>query len=124
MLKLIYVLAGSGLGGILRFVFSRLVQERCQGMFPWGTFVVNVAGCLIIGIIYGLLDRGIHLSEGWKLFLTVGLCGGFTTFSTFMHENYMLFQSHNILLPAAYAALSLFAGLICVYGGYLVVRIV
>lgn len=112
---------GSALGGVLRY----LVGKAFAGLstFPWGTFVVNVAGCFIIGLVYGLVDRGIGMSESTKLFLTVGFCGGFTTFSTFANENYILFESGNILMVAGYAALSFFVGLLMAYAGHAVARI-
>ena len=62
--------------------------------------VVNVAGCLFIGLLYGWFERADVLSPEWRLFLTVGFCGGFTTFSTFVHENYILsFQTSSGRLP-------------------------
>lgn len=81
MLKtIIYIGVGSGLGGVARYLLSRLIQEHAgASLFPWGTFAVNIIGCLVIGLIYGLIDRGFSLSPEMKAFLTVGLCGGFTT---------------------------------------------
>lgn len=115
--------AGSCAGGIARYIVSRLIQTSSTGAFPWGTFVVNISGCFIIGIIYGLLDCGFRLSDGMKLFLTVGFCGGFTTFSTFMHENYILFESSNPLIFMLYAILSFSVGLALIYLGYYLTRL-
>ncbi len=115
--------AGSCAGGIARYIVSKLIQTSSTGVFPWGTFVVNIAGCFIIGIIYGLLDCGFRLSDGMKLFLTVGFCGGFTTFSTFMHENYILFESSNPLIFLLYAILSFSVGLALIYLGYYLTRL-
>ncbi|MCM1169437.1 MAG: CrcB family protein, partial [Bacteroides sp.] len=94
-----------------------------HGGFPWGTFLVNVAGCFIIGLVYGLIDKGCQLSEGMKLFLTVGFCGGFTTFSSFMHENYLLFLGSEHLSVALYTVASLFVGFLSVYLAYSLVRV-
>ena len=113
---------GSCLGGIARYAVSRVLHGAAAFSFPWGTFVVNVAGCLIIGVIYGMLDRGFQLSSAMKLFLTVGFCGGFTTFSTFVHENYQLLQTSHILLTAVYIALSIACGILAVYVGYRLVH--
>lgn len=121
--KILIVGAGSCLGGVSRYLVSRMMQTICPGEFPWGTFVVNVVGCLIIGLVYGLIDRGCEMNEGVKLFLTVGFCGGFTTFSTFMHENYLLFSGSHLLTVGAYAALSVFVGFLMVYAGYLLTRL-
>lgn len=63
--------------------------------FPVGTLAVNLAGCLLIGILYGLFDRGTAKSPELRLFLAVGLCGGFTTFSTFINENFLMTRARN-----------------------------
>ena len=74
---------GSFAGGILRFLLSRFVQVNSASSFPWGTAAVNLLGCFILGALYGLFDRNLPHTET-RLFLTAGLCGGFTTFSTLM----------------------------------------
>lgn len=120
MLKtILYIGIGSGIGGVARYLLSRVIQEHAGGAaFPWGTFVVNITGCLLIGIIYGALDRGFTLSPETKAFLTVGLCGGFTTFSTFVHENYLLFDSGEFPTVAIYAGISFSVGLLLAYAGH------
>ncbi|MDE5651215.1 MAG: fluoride efflux transporter CrcB [Duncaniella sp.] len=116
--NILIVGAGSCFGGMTRYIVSRIIQTSASGSFPWGTFAVNITGCLIIGAIYGLLDRGFQLSEGMKLFLTAGFCGGFTTFSTFMHENYLLFECGTPVIFLIYAIASFSVGLAAVYLGY------
>lgn len=111
---------GSCLGGIARYLVGKLFSTTVTGMFPWATLAVNLGGCFLIGLIYGLIDRGFTLSPEMKLFLTVGFCGGFTTFSTFMHENFLLFGGGNPWLFVAYASTSFVFGLLLVYGGYFV----
>lgn len=118
--KLIFIALGSGLGGVCRYLTGKAVHSLFYPTFPWGTFLVNVLGCLLIGLIYGLIDRGVTLTENMRLFLTVGFCGGFTTFSTFMHENYLLFTSPHLLTAALYMGLSIAVGLLFVYLGYLI----
>ncbi len=88
MLKLILI-AGSGgfLGTVARYLSSRYIQALFLSSFPFGTFLVNTLGCLLIGIFYGISQKGGVLSSEWILFLTVGFCGGFTTFSAFAGEN-------------------------------------
>lgn len=110
--------AGSCLGGIARYLVSRALQAVCHTLFPWGTFAVNVAGCFIIGLVFGLLDRGVTMSDSLRLFVTVGFCGGFTTFSTFMNENYLLFTGPGHLTMLLYAAGSLVAGFLALYLAY------
>ena len=109
---------GSCVGGIVRYLVSKLINDNTASAFPWGTLAVNLLGCFIIGFIYGLIDRGFSLSAGMKLFLTVGFCGGFTTFSTFMHENYLLFGGGNPILFISYMAVSVIFGLLLVYSGF------
>ncbi|MCM1163344.1 MAG: fluoride efflux transporter CrcB [Muribaculaceae bacterium] len=114
--------AGSCLGGVVRYLLSRVVQSGLHTAFPWGTLVVNLLGCFVIGLVYGLIDRGFQLSDSMRLFITVGFCGGFTTFSTFMHENYLLFTAPNHLLVALYLLASVTAGFIMVYAAYSIAR--
>lgn len=114
--------AGSCLGGMSRYAVSRLITVDTQGVFPWGTLCVNLAGCLLIGLIYGAIARGFNLSEQMRLFLTVGFCGGFTTFSTFVHENHVLMESGSFLPVLLYVVVSLVGGLLLVYGGYWLTR--
>lgn len=125
MLKLIaYIAVGSGIGGVMRYLVSRWVTGMAGStLFPWGTFAVNIIGCLFIGLIYGIADRGCNLSPEMKAFLTVGLCGGFTTFSTFVHENYLLFNSSHFPTVALYAGASFTLGLLAAYAGHWLTRV-
>lgn len=123
MIKSILIVgAGSFLGGAARYLLSKLVQDHASGIFPWGTFVVNILGCFFIGFVYGLLDRNFDMSPAMKLFITTGFCGGFTTFSTFIHENYLLFSPSGMPVFALYAAGSLVAGLLCAWAGHALVN--
>ncbi|WP_290158954.1 fluoride efflux transporter CrcB [uncultured Duncaniella sp.] len=124
MLKtLLCIAAGSGLGGVARYLVGRWVQSLSgAALFPWGTFAVNVAGCFIIGLIYGAIDHGTNIPQDVKIFLTVGFCGGFTTFSTFIHENYMLFDSSEFPALALYAGASFTVGLLLAYAGHWIAR--
>ena len=121
---LLAVFIGSGLGGVCRWVISCGIQNWLSKSiaFPAGTFVVNVLGCFLIGLFYGLIDRGSILSPQVRLLLTVGLCGGFTTFSTFINENYNLLASPSTFATAAlYTLASLAIGLLMLYLGHLAV---
>ena len=118
MLKSIIIVAiGRGMVGAFRFLLSKIIQGSVFTAFPLGTMTVNILGCLLIGIFYGLFDRGALLNPNLKLLLTVGFCGGFTTFSTFMNESLHLFRSDNILYGALYAGGSVFIGLLAVFVG-------
>ena len=125
MLKtLLFIGAGSFTGGIARYLLSRAIQTNITTGFPWGTLVVNILGCLFIGLLYGLFERGNLVNAGLRLFLTVGFCGGFTTFSTFVHENYTLFNNESFLHFTLYAVLSFGLGLLAAHLGHLLIRII
>ena len=93
MLKYLFVSSGAAVGGVLRYWMSDFVHKFLPATFPFGTLIVNVLGCFILGVImYGLNERGV-ISQELKLFLTVGFCGGFTTFSTFSLETVNLMKN-------------------------------
>jgi CrcB protein len=120
---LIWIGAGGFVGSVLRFLVSKLITRWAASPFPFGTFVVNIAGCFLIGLFYGLSQKGMLLSTEWRLFLIVGLCGGFTTFSTFSHENMMLLKDTAFIYSALYISLSIFLGLMAVYAGYILAKL-
>jgi CrcB protein len=123
MLKSILIVgAGSFLGGALRFLISTLMKSACTSSFPWGTLMVNLLGCLLIGVIYGLFAHHSNVSHAMCLLLTTGFCGGFTTFSTFANEGVQMLQSGNIGGFAAYASQSLALGILLVILGYIIAR--
>ena len=103
---LLCVGAGSFVGGIARYGLTRWVSAGNFTPLPLGTMVVNVAGCLFIGLLYGWFERADVLSPEWRLFLTVGFCGGFTTFSTFSLESLVLLEDGRPVLFGGYVLLS------------------
>ena len=113
--------AGSFVGGALRYAISLVMKGVGRG-FPWATLSVNLAGCLLIGLFWGLFSRSSSADSSWALFLTVGVCGGFTTFSTFSKEALILLQGGNIWGFTAYVALSIVAGIALVALGYCLAR--
>ncbi len=123
MIKMLLMVGlGSFAGGVLRFLLTRFVQINTLGSFPWGTTAVNLLGCLVLGILYGLFNRGFLLNTETRLFLTVGLCGGFTTFSTLMSESFLLLKEGNFPSFFAYTLLSFAGGLVAIGLGYLTAR--
>ena len=113
--------AGSFVGGALRYAISLVMKGVGRG-FPWATLSVNLAGCLLIGLFWGLFSRNSSADSSWALFLTVGVCGGFTTFSTFSKEALILLQGGNIWGFTAYVALSIVVGIALVALGYCLAR--
>lgn len=121
MKEMIAVFIGSGLGGVLRFGLSRGLEQTIRCAFPLATFVANLTACFILGFSLGLaLNKTTIISPTTKLFLTVGFCGGLSTFSTFSRETLTLFQQAQYLILALYVLGSLlvcaaatFLGLFC-----------
>jgi len=125
MVKILFIIGtGSFVGGVSRFLASRFIQNTLLSAFPFGTFFVNILGCFLIGLFYGLSERGNLVSYEWRMFLTVGFCGGFTTFSTFANENITLLKDGNIFYFALYAGLSVFIGILATYLGNLVTKLI
>ena len=110
--SMLIVGAGSFVGGALRYLISHFMKSLCSCGFPWATLTINLVGCLLFGIIYGLFCRLSSPSSSWCLLLTTGLCGGFTTFSTFAFEGQQLLHYDNLTGFLIYATASVFAGLL------------
>ena len=116
--NLVWVGLGSCLGGTARYLISAMMKPLGSG-FPWGTLTVNLAGCLLIGLLCGLFQRNGSSESAMALFCTVGLCGGFTTFSTLSREAFVMLQSAQYGLLVAYVSISLVAGVALTALGYL-----
>ncbi|MDR3118006.1 MAG: fluoride efflux transporter CrcB [Mediterranea sp.] len=117
MKEIVYVFLGGGLGSVFRFLLHLFINGRGPvSGFPWSTFVINVLGCLLIGVFHTLSAR-FHLSAETRLFLTMGLCGGFTTFSTFSNENLFLLREGMYFALASYLVLSILLGILAVWAG-------
>jgi CrcB protein len=122
MLKNILLIGAGGFAGsVVRYLLSRTVELRVFTSFPLGTFAVNVIGCFIIGLLYGLTIKGTASPE-IRFLLATGFCGGFTTFSSFSLESLTLLQDGQLWFTFLYMAGSLLAGLAAVWIGFLIIK--
>jgi CrcB protein len=113
---------GGGLGSIARYLCQRWFALSYSLSFPWATFAVNISGCFLIGLFWGMSFRSFDNNESWKLFLMTGICGGYTTFSAFTLEGIGLIKEQRMGLFFLYAAGSVIAGLLATYIGMRVTR--
>ncbi|NEM98321.1 fluoride efflux transporter CrcB [Pontibacter burrus] len=114
--------AGSFIGGVGRYLLSQLIQSKSLTQFPVGTLVVNIVGCFLIGIVFGLFAKG-TLSDEWRLFLATGVLGGFTTFSAFSGETISLLQGGQYWPAIVYVLASVLLGLLATFIGLWLVKL-
>lgn len=120
MKQLLIVGFGGFIGSIARFGVSKLNLYINFLSIPIGTLSVNIIGSFLIGIITGISAKSEIISPSMRLFLMVGICGGFTTFSSFTNENLTLFQNGQILSALLYTGMSIFFGFLAVYLGFII----
>ena len=113
----LFVFIGGGLGSMLRFGLGKWISTLHTQLFPFGTLIVNILACFILGLVIGLADHKQLFSPATRLFWTVGFCGGFSTFSTFSNETLELLQGGFTLHVFLYIALSLVLCLAATFGG-------
>jgi len=111
-----------GFGTVARFLCQKYLYAWFPHPFPFGTFVVNLLGCFLIGLIYGLSERGNLLSPEWRLVLATGFCGGYTTFSTFAYENIQLLRQGDYLYFFLYTLGSVCLGIIFTFLGMAILK--
>jgi CrcB protein len=120
-MKLLIVFIGGGIGSALRYLISNRFNNF-ESLIPYGTFLVNIIGSLLIGIVLGLSIKSETFSQNQTLFLATGFCGGFTTFSAFAYENLQLLKNGDYLSFFGYTFGTLVIGLALVFLGVLLVK--
>ena len=123
MMKYLWVGLGGALGSIARYVVGLVVYERMGTRFPYGTFVINVSGCFIIGLVLTMLDERLGLSPAWREAIPIGFVGAFTTFSTFEYETLRAVQHGQGATALTYVAGSVALGFAAVWAGAMVGKI-
>jgi fluoride exporter len=124
LIKYLMVGVGGALGSILRFWLGSYVGDRLGSRFPYGTFVVNISGSFLIGLIITLLAEKTHWSSNWRYLVPIGVIGGYTTFSAFEYETFRLFQDGQLLMGSLNVALSVIAGFVAVWVGVVAGRVI
>ncbi len=117
MNNVLAIALGAAIGANLRYGIGLWAAQRFGTAWPYGTFIINLLGCLLIGVLLTLAANRLTLSEPVRLMLVTGLLGGFTTFSTFGYESFTLFNAGNWLAAAGYVGGSVVGGLIAVVIG-------
>jgi len=117
MKSLLFVGLGGGLGSIFRYAISLFVGRNVPLVFPLGTFLVNCSGCFLIGVFYAYSSKYSWFTGDMRLFLITGICGGYTTFSTFSYDGFVLLKAGSYGAFLIYALGSLILGLLATFAG-------
>ncbi len=117
----ILVFIGGGFGSVLRFIIGKYLNSTETGI-PYGTFLANILGSLLIGVILGLAAKSSTLSQNQTILLATGFCGGFTTFSTFAYENHVFLKSGDFTSFALYTIASFVIGFLAVFVGLYLIK--
>ena len=118
------VAAGGAIGSAARYVLNGLIQSAAWGGFPFGIFIVNISGGLIMGILTELMALKWNVSLELRAFLTTGILGGYTTFSTFSLDSAMLIQRHDYTTAGAYVVGSAILSIVALFCGMWLVRVI
>lgn len=121
MLKILLLLTGGALGTLARYALSGFVQDRTVSLFPLGTLSVNLAGCFLVGLIWGFFEEG-SLAPHWRTFVFIGILGGFTTFSTYALESVNLLRDGDWRTALFSVLLNNVGGILLAYGGMVIAR--
>lgn len=123
MEKYLYIAVGGALGSVARYWIGSAVSDRLGARFPYGTFVINITACLIIGFTITYLGRRAEVNAAWRFLIAVGFVGAYSTFSTYEWDTLSSIRSGAFLLAALYAVGSLLLGLVAVWGGAMLAEV-
>ena len=123
MQKYFFIAVGGALGSLARFLIGSTIANRLGTRFFYGTFVVNMTACLLIGFSLTFLQKHADLNSTWRYLIPIGFVGAYSTFSTFEWEAFTDLQTGAFFVAALYVALSLFFGLVAVWCGVLIARL-
>ena len=115
--KYLVVLVGAGFGGLARYVLGSWIMAKYGGRFPMGTFLVNLSGSFLIGLFMTLLTERLQPHPNWRLFLVVGVLGGYTTFSSFEYETLVAVRDGERWMALLYVGASVVACYLAVWLG-------
>jgi len=122
--KYLFIAIGGALGSLARYWVGSTIADRMGTRFPYGTFVINITACIIIGFSLAFLGRRSEFSPALRFLIPVGFVGAYSTFSTFEWETFSSLQAGAFLIAALYVVLSFFLGLVGVWCGVLIARII
>jgi CrcB protein len=122
--KCLWIAVGGALGSMVRFWVGSTVTGRMGIKFPYGTFVINITACVIIGFSLAFLGRHPELSPAWRFLVPVGFVGAYSTFSTFEWETFLSLQAGSFSIAELYVVLSVVLGLVAVWCGFMVARVI
>lgn len=123
MQKYVLIALGGALGAIARYWVGGAVASRMGTRFPWGTFIINISACVIIGFSMTFLNRRVGFNPAWRFLIPIGFIGAYSTFSTYEWETLSSLRSGAFVTAALYAGLSFALGLVAVWGGSLLAEI-
>jgi len=123
MLRTIFIVGTGGfIGSVMRYLVQFYIEKGMSSSFPLGTLLANILGSFIIGVVFALAEKGDLMSSEWRIFLTVGICGGFTTFSAFAYNNMIMIKENSFFQLFLNIGSNLFFGILAVYIGIILVR--
>ena len=122
MRSLLFVGIGGGIGSMFRYLLQIFIGRHIPIVFPLGTFLVNCSGCFLIGMFYSLATKYTGFSPEWRLFLITGICGGYTTFSTYSYDGLILLKQGSNMAFMIYVLGSVVLGLLATFAGVAVFK--